>query len=144
MAIATQTESPDSIPAALQSFTQCMVAAAKATHGVRSATRGVTTDQGKAFVFVRYAYIDDAGYEAVATYSRSRDAPLEKVPLFGTWLPGASPACDVGKDGKPNCDNVKAWVAAEHAHGPIPSGGSPKVAVAWRHACGVATWSMVS
>jgi len=140
---------PENIPAALQIPTECMVEAAKAARGVKSATRGVMTRGDTAFVFVRFEYWtkdrDGNRYEAIATYSHERDAPLKgKFPDFGTWLSGLSPECDVGDDGKRDCSNVRSWWAAKRASGPVPGWGTDEVLAAWRNTCGVtaaALWS---
>ena len=132
--------SPTDIPASLRGFTDCMVKTAKSAPGVRSVVQGVIPQESREFVFVRLDYRGrdhDGKYEAVATFSRSTDTPIEKIPMFMNTMPGLLPACNRSRDGKRNCDNVRLWEAARRARGPIPGWGTPEVTRAWENTCHV-------
>jgi len=136
--------SADDIPAALQKPTECMVEAAKSVANVRSATRGVTHQDGKAFVFVRFAYRASGGYDAFAEYSRSMDAQIEAKPMFSSVLSGLYPQCDEMPNGKRDCSNVRAWEAARHAAGPTQEFGPESLIDLWERTCGVSIFRMTA
>ena len=136
--------SPEDIPGALQKPTDCMVEAAKRVASVKSATRGITHQGGKAFVFVRVDYTASGGYDAFAEYSRSVDSPIEARPMFGSLLPGIYPQCDETPTGQRDCSNVRAWEAARHAAGPTPGAGPPRLLEIWNSACGVDAIAMIA
>jgi hypothetical protein len=128
-----------------------MVDTARAAPRVLSAERGVSFEEGKALVDVRYEYRMDDGRVGVALYSRGRDDPLESgirtrdgksLVVFGTLLPGVAPACDVDRQGRKNCSNVREW--DRNLPQPIPGEGTDAVKSVWQQTCGVLTLAITA
>jgi hypothetical protein len=123
-----------------------MVDTARTAPGVLSAELGVSFEDGKALIDVRYEYRMDDGRIGLASYSRGRDTPLESgfrtrdgksLVVFGTLLPGVAPVCDVDRQGRRNCENVREW--DRNLPQPIPGEGTDAVKSAWQQTCGVLT-----
>ena len=134
----------DDIPVSLQKFTECMVRTASTAPSVALATRGVLTQEGKAFVVVRVTYLGADGYSYLATFGRGRDEPPSKQFMFTNWISGLSPACNVGPDGKPDCTSPHKWEAERHARGPVDAFAPRAVVVAWQSICGVSVLELMS